>query len=418
MIPPMQSWAEPVPAGLLATLAAIPGAAQAAFAAAGWFVLLALFIALRRRSRTRSGRTLGSRDGSHASSGQTQPEFLEQRARRVLQPPLTKEELALRSAVRSEVDEPASGSHGSSDWPNRQMILTMLSSEPERLVDRHPLATATFDKGVAGIRPFGGGHSFAVPFVTSEGGQWILRFFNSRPTPDQAARYELLHALSPEARSDLGVPAVAWFDTCLKEDDPPQEPLPAVVMKRVVGDQLDRFVSSNYTNRSVMLSAATRLRDRLLSFEARQFAHGDLQDGNLFVCGTAKAMSIWFVDFDDCYLPGLTPSHAVGHPNYQHPGRNPEDWGPLMDGFSGLLMWLALRGIAADPHLWEDNDDDGRLLFEANDLACPGETELWRSLRKSSDREVREATDKLATLCASSSPPAEPFTRLLPGWWA
>jgi hypothetical protein len=192
--------------------------------------------------------------------------------------------------------------------------------------------------------------------------------------------------------------------------------VPAVLIQRIRGEHLDRYLGKHCGDRAALLLAAARFRDRLLNFESHQFAHGDLQDGNILVAHDDSGPTIWFADLDDCYLPGLTGSPSVGHPNYQHPGRTTRGFGPYMDSFSGLLVWIALRAIAADPQLWEENDDDGRLLFELRDLRKPGWTELWEALERSTDRMVREGATKLHDLCGSSTPPALSFTNLLPSW--
>ncbi len=305
----------------------------------------------------------------------------------------------------------------SASWPTRQEIVAVLASQPERLVTHECLECPVFQRGPTGIRCLGGGNTFAVPLVVANGDEWMLRFFNGPPEGSLADRYRSIEQMPLESRQALGVPALYWLDSFLQNGRSEHLAVPAVLMRRVAGSQLDRFVGENYRDRFVMSTAAARLRDRLLAFESMNFGHGDLQDGNVLVNGEGSDLSVWFVDFDDCFLPGLTCSNAVGHPNYQHPRRSTSDWGPHMDGFSGLLIWLALRAIAIDPKLWEDNEDDGRLLFDADDLLNPGETELWRTLMKSPDREVRDGTERLRGLCMAERPPSVSFTSLLPGWW-
>jgi hypothetical protein len=303
----------------------------------------------------------------------------------------------------------------SAAWPERHEVLAYLAAGEPRAV--HPaMSGANFYSGPSGIQCFGGNSAYVVPFTNAADEEWLLRFYQDPPAPDQEERYAALSYLAASTRTALGLPEVCWLDDFRGQTVAGGEPVPAVLMRRVDGLQLDRFVGEYFDERSMMLAAATCLRDRLLSFEAAGFAHGDLQDGNIFISRAGGDIGVGFVDLDDVALPGLPPSTSVGHPNYQHPGRRQRDWGDHMDGFSGLLIWLALRSIAADPGLWEDFEDDGRLLFDASDLRQPGETELWRCLARSSDREVREGTDRLVKLCRQPDPPRTPFVELLPSW--
>ena len=306
-------------------------------------------------------------------------------------------------------------------WPTRRKILDDLIDHPDRFAPHPALDGATFEEGPTGIQCFGGSNAFTVPYTNDAGESWLLRFFNSEPNPAQVKRYRHLEMLPRDVGLALGLPRTYWLDDYRSDARGVRRTTdsartPAVLMTRVDGQHMDRFVAKHCGDRQGLLVAAARLRDRLLHFEAHQFAHGDLQDGNILVVSDGPGTSIWFVDLDDCYLPGVETSHSVGHSNYQHPKRTPKHFGPLMDGFSGLLLWVALRAIAADPQLWYDNDDDGRLLFELPDLQRPGDTDLWRALADSSDPEVRGGAERLANLCRAPGPPSVPFADLLPGW--
>lgn len=149
-----------------------------------------------------------------------------------------------------------------------------------------------------------------------------------------------------------------------------------------------------------------------------QIAHGDLQHGNILVMADGPLV---LVDYDGMCVPAMVTagmrSREDGLPAYQHPQRLASPKGPEvgdskggqaasqqperlrllmsleMDDFSAWVVWLTLRGLAADPGLWDkfnDPDDDHMVLFSPADLQRPGESALWKKLLNSPDAEVRE----------------------------
>jgi eukaryotic-like serine/threonine-protein kinase len=105
------------------------------------------------------------------------------------------------------------------------------------------------------------------------------------------------------------------------------------------------------------------------------------------------------VDFDSVWIPALQGQAAPtesGHPSYQPHGAMPQSrWGPFMDTFSGLVIYLALTALARDPGLWPKFNNGDNLLFERTDFAPSLGTEIWQDLAGLGDAEVDRIVVKL-----------------------
>jgi hypothetical protein len=242
--------------------------------------------------------------------------------------------------------------------------------------------------------------------------RWVLRVPIREPDERHLEVYKRLMALNNRTRQALGIPAIGVVAEVFPRDVAPH-PIPGIIMEEVNGVPLDRFLEYHSAEKRTMLELAINWRDRLLHFESFQFSHNDLQHGNVLVGGSA---TVNFIDFDDSYLPGLTHAIGLGHPNYQHPGVGPEDWGPFGDAYPGLLIWLAIRAVAYDHSLYAEFGDQGSMLFRRGDLEEPGNTALWHRLFASDDSRVRAAAKTLAELTLASRPPLTSFRELLPDW--
>src|SRR5437667_2599410 len=82
------------------------------------------------------------------------------------------------------------------------------------------------------------------------------------------------------------------------------------------------------------------------------------------------------------FLPKLSrlKTNEIGHVNYQHPGRNASHYGPSIDRFSSIVIYLGLRAISESPKLWTKYDDSENVLFRAGDFANAAGSPLVREL--------------------------------------
>ena len=129
--------------------------------------------------------------------------------------------------------------------------------------------------------------------------------------------------------------------------------------------------------------------------------HGDLQHANVMV---SREGYFKLVDYDCMAVPDLMgqPNTELGMVPYQHPARNEHTQMFLgLDNFSGLMIYVALRALAAAPHLWTtyvDNLGYDKLLFRIEDFENPNASALYHELMNSPDTQVRSLVHYLFQL--------------------
>jgi serine/threonine protein kinase len=173
------------------------------------------------------------------------------------------------------------------------------------------------------------------------------------------------------------------------------QPFPLLVMDWVPGVTLLEWAREHcrtYYRDALRLGAEAWLQ-LVRELTAHTIVHGDLQHANVLVSDEGYFK---LVDYDCMGVPELMGSCnvEVGLPPYQHPARNAET--PLfagLDNFSALVIYVALRALAAEPGLWKHyvtalNNDN--LLFHPSDFAAPDDSLLYRDLQRSPDEQVRD----------------------------
>ena len=153
---------------------------------------------------------------------------------------------------------------------------------------------------------------------------------------------------------------------------------PVIKMQWVKGDTLNSFVGRNIGNVGRLKKLVPEFVALVRRLQHLQIAHGDLQHGNIMV----KDERLFLIDYDGIFLPKLArlKTNEIGHPNYQHPGRNATHYGPSIDRFSSLVVYVGLRAISEAPRLWTKYDDSESILFRAEDFINPDGSGLFREL--------------------------------------
>ena len=217
---------------------------------------------------------------------------------------------------------------------------------------------------------------FAATFCMERAASaWAVRCF-TRPVPQLERRYTIIGKFfaqhSPEflTRAELLVRGVRvgadWH--------------PVIKMPWVQGRTLNSFIGS----RLGTLGQLIPVRDDLLklagAMRSLNMAHGDLQHGNVIVLNGRLKL----VDYDGIYVPDLKglPSSEIGFKHYQHPDRGRSHWGPAMDNFSLIVLYIGLSAVANGPTLWSKFDNGVNVLFNASDFADPLKSPLFKELRK------------------------------------
>ncbi|MBC8104803.1 MAG: hypothetical protein H7Z41_19685 [Cytophagales bacterium] len=260
---------------------------------------------------------------------------------------------------------------------------------------------------------------FAIVFrLNGEGEQkWAARCFTSGTEEEERrARYFLI-ARYMEELGDFAVP-FRYLDQGIFVNG---EWFPVLTMPWVSAPPMGRFVEKNLDKPEALRRLCGTLSALLGKLEETGISHGDWQHDNLLVA--EGGTSVTLVDYDGVYVPEFAGrlSPEAGHPNYQHPQRGAEDFGPGQDRFSCLVIQAALLALSHDPSLWSRFSDGESLLFKRSDLAAPSASPLFYALRELAERSKDPVlADTLACLedacysaVGSTLPPVVPATEIV-----
>jgi hypothetical protein len=193
---------------------------------------------------------------------------------------------------------------------------------------------------------------------------------------------------------------------------------PTLMLEWVEGQTLDVFIEQALSSPETMRSLADQWLRLVTVLRDAEVAHGDLQHGNILV----DSLGLRLVDPDGMFVPSLSgwESSELGHRHYQHPLRDTHFFGPCLDNFSALVIYLSLISIADKPSLWSRYHDEN-LLFKASDFKDPSGSELFEETRAISPEHWR-LTETLEQACKSDPAGVPNLTDLvsprsrLP-WW-
>ena len=215
------------------------------------------------------------------------------------------------------------------------------------------------------------------PAGTPDGRRWALRFFTAPGDSERTARYEAIEErLSGLVDCGLFVPF--RHEPAALMAGGARRPL--VAMAWADGQPLGSWVEAHRGDPKALRRLALCLEDALASLESAHIAHGDWQHDNILVRDGGRA--VVFVDYDGLYVPAFEgdPASELGHPNYQHPRRGREHFGPGLDRFACRVMLVALQALALSPELWEAFGDPDALLFRRADFEDPDSSRVFAEL--------------------------------------
>ncbi|MBL7620152.1 phosphotransferase [Frankia sp. AgB1.8] len=287
---------------------------------------------------------------------------------------------------------------------------------PSAVFDRPELAAAEFDvHPMLGV-PIPVSGSTAVVFRAQVGDTaQALRFF-TREDAATRQRYTALNEWFTERGLAADVASCRWVDDAILVNG---RRWPMVQMEWVDGHPLDRHVEDlvETGDRAALGTLADSWRELLRRTQAARFAHGDLQHGNVLVDTESR---LRLVDFDSAWIApfeGLPPPSEGGHRNYQPENRL---WGPWMDTFPGLVIYLSLLALARDPRQWEQLNDGENLLFGHQDYLPPHRTEAWSWVARLQDERINQLAARLRACCAPGWTATGDLEGLISGpapWW-
>jgi eukaryotic-like serine/threonine-protein kinase len=281
--------------------------------------------------------------------------------------------------------------------------------QPERAFRLPALREAKFELHPRFRIPMPASGNAAVVFKAAvDGADQALRFF-IREDVSTSDRYAALgYHFSVRGLNDC-VARATWTDDAITVK---QATWPVVQMQWVDGRTLDAYVGhlANANDVLALHNLATRWRTVVDRLQRAEFAHGDLQHGNVLI-DTRSTLRL--VDFDGSWIEAFSggpPPSETGHPNYQRTGR---EWGRWMDTFPGLVIYTSLLALSRRPDLWGSLHDGENLLFSHPDFVPPFTTMTWLAISEIRDPDVEDAVARLKACCTPQWQAADTLESLL-----
>ncbi len=223
--------------------------------------------------------------------------------------------------------------------------------------------------------------------------RWAVRCF-LRQGEDQQNRYALLSLYL----SRLAVPGLVEFSYLQEGIRARGKWFPVVKMEWVEGETLTTYVQKNLFKPDRLRNLALQWRGLIARLRQHKIAHADLQHGNVLV---SPQEQLRLVDYDGMFIPSLRGrrSSELGHINYQHPKRTPDDYDERLDNFSALVIYTGLMALSLEPNLWKRFDTGENLLFTAQDFRLPEKSVLLTYLQQHADPGLRTLAATLTKAC-------------------
>jgi hypothetical protein len=189
---------------------------------------------------------------------------------------------------------------------------------------------------------------------------------------------------------------------------------PLLMMEWIQGKALDvhidRLISGRGDPGADLGEVASEFAAVVRALDEAHASHGDLQHGNIMI----TPGGIRLVDLDGMFVPAIAALGAVemGLRDYQHPKRDVTVFGPELDRFSALVIYLSIQAVREEPELWDRFHEDLNLIFRAEDFKNPARSEVFQILAGMKG-EVARLTAALERACDLPPLATPPLTDLL-----
>lgn len=281
-------------------------------------------------------------------------------------------------------------------WPLASQFSALLQ-RPSIAFKDDRLRQCTIERNEQGQpRPWSGAFAVVYKGIFANGQPTAIRVFTSESS-ERRERYMLSSSYLSQRRLKCLV-NFEYRDDSIRCSDGKWYPL--ILMDWVDGETLFKWTRKKcLENNGAALAAAASCWTALIRELAdNNVAHGDLQHANIIVTPDGR---LKLVDYDCLSVPALFGRRnlEIGVEPYQHPQRDEKTvLSPVLDRYSSIVIYLALRSLAVDPSLWiryvEQLHND-KILFRKQDFQYPQQSALVQELLRSPDEVVREVAGEL-----------------------
>lgn len=294
----------------------------------------------------------------------------------------------------AELDCAATPDSRTLHWPSAQDYNECLQNPGSAFLD-FDLSYGTADLNALGLPKAVTGNFASVYRIKCHNIDFAVRCF-LRPIKDLEYRYKILarYICSDDLKYTVDL---EYLPEGVRVGE---QSYPVLKMEWVDGLTLDRYIESLLSGRNSLTLVQNKFRKMCQELYDAGIAHGDLQHGNIIV----REDELFLVDYDGMFVPDLASvetSHELGHPNYQHPDRSSNHFGPYLDNFSAFVIDTSLMALASSPELWGKlNGGDDCLLFRSKDFLSPATSEIFDALSNHQDPQLVERASLLRSfLC-------------------
>jgi hypothetical protein len=268
-----------------------------------------------------------------------------------------------------------SNSSPATRWPTRDAYDAAMLDWRNMLFDPE-LRQGTLARDSFGIRRYGGAGLYICVYRIDD---WLVRCFRSNPPKlppsDIEDRYAAIHEFSRKQ----GRTVSAFIPVTLEgEGVRVRDQVVPIVKMPFVRDALSlgAYIGRHVQDRTRMGLLTIAWLKMIREMEAAPMAHGDLDLTNVLVQERNGQPQLYLIDYDNVWIPALDGRRQTesGHEHFQHPAFLPpreRPFGPEMDRFSSLVIYLSLAALNQQPELysaWEADESTFLLLLRTDYL--------------------------------------------------
>jgi hypothetical protein len=278
-------------------------------------------------------------------------------------------------------------------WPAQADYIEALQDPSSAFIDPGLRAGRVESDSVFNLPRPRSGQMASVYKVFDARKTWAVRCFNFA-SPERAQRYRAIAEFLARSANRYTVEFAYLKDGIVVGS----ETYPIVKMEWVEGDLLHTYIAKHRDAADVLQRLARAWVEMVRDLHALGMAHGDLQHGNVLV---TSAGELKLIDYDGMFVPAFAGMGSLedGHPNYQHPCRQMQNFGPQLDNFSAWSVYLSIVAVERDREAWDAfGFGDDCLALRHADYVRPSASPAFAALGAAADADVRKMGDFVRSL--------------------